>query len=162
MMLPKSPVTGQSSLFGNTQWSGAPQMQAWIPEISSGILAMDRIHHDLFSALDELSLSDDQEFGGCYAEFVRKVEMAFREEEQWMDVIDFPGLVIHQEQHARVLGALHHVHAEVMRGNLALGRRVIEELLPQWLVFHISTMDSPLALAMQLAQSERELAPQAS
>lgn len=162
MTLPKSSPTGQSNLFGNAQWSGVPLVQAWHPEISSGVLAMDYIHHDLFSALDELAFSEDQEFSGLYAEFVRKVEMEFREEEQWMDDIDFPILVIHQEQHARVLGALHHVHAEVMQGHLALGRRVVEELFPQWLEFHIFTMDSPLALAMQLAQSERELALQPS
>lgn len=141
------------------QYSGdAPLAPAWIPDISSGVPTMDRLHHDLFSAIDDLACSEDHEFSAHYADFVSKIERAFREEEQWMEDIDYPILGIHQEQHARVLSALHHVHSQMMNGNLPLGRKLVEELLPQWLVFHISTMDTPFAVAMQLAQSERELA----
>jgi hemerythrin len=125
-------------------------------DISSGLRAMDRLHHDLFNALDEISCSTDSNFGTKYALFVEKVELAFREEEAWMEAIDFPALGSHQEQHARVLGALHNVHTQVMFGDVALGRHVIDELLPQWLLVHISTMDMPAALAIQLARSERE------
>lgn len=148
--------------FGNTgdgQYTGeAPLTPAWGPEISSGVLAMDRLHHDLFSALDEVSCCKDQEFGARYADFVGKVERAFREEAQWMEDIDYSILAVHQEQHARVLSALHHVHSQVMDGDIGLGRRVVDELLPQWLVFHISTMDAVFAVAMQVVRNEQELA----
>jgi hypothetical protein len=53
-----------------------------------------------------------------------------------------------------VLGALHHIHAQVMSGDVGIGRHVVDELLPQWLLLHISTMDTSVALAMQLARSE--------
>ena len=130
------------------------EVPAWISDISFGVPAMDRLHHDLFSTLDELSCSNDNDFGPRYAAFVAKMEQAFREEEEWMDTLGYPPLAIHQEQHARVLGALHHIHALVMDGDLVIGRRVVEDLLPQWLSFHISTMDMPLALAMQRAGNE--------
>jgi hemerythrin len=159
-----SDSSSESSLHGTDFNAGGyehypndvPLTPAGIPEISSGVPAMDRLHHDLFSALDGLSCCEDHEFGVRYADFVSKAERAFREEEQWMEDIDYPLLGIHLEQHARVLCALHHVHSQVMNGDLALGRKVVEELLPQWLVFHISTMDTPFAIAMQLAQNERE------
>lgn len=131
-------------------------------DISSGVPDVDRLHHDLFSALDKLSSSDDTNFCSQFAVFVGKVERAFREEETWMDDLDFAETAIHQEQHARVLGALHHVHAQVMGGDLATGRYVADELLPQWLLLHISTMDTPVALAMQLARSRSELLLQPS
>lgn len=131
-----------------------PSMPAWITELSSGTPAMDRLHHDFFNALKEVSSCKDHEFSSRYAAFVGKVEFAFREEEQWMEDIDFPAVHLHQEQHARVLGALHNVHFRVMNGEIQLGREVVEQLLPQWLAFHISTMDTTLALAMQLTQSE--------
>lgn len=118
---------------------------------------MDRLHHEFFNALENLSASKDHEFNERYRAFVNQVEVAFREEDQWMEDIDFPGLRSHQEQHARVLGALHNVHFRLMNGEMQLGREVVEQLLPQWFAFHISTMDNALALAMQLAQSEAHL-----
>lgn len=130
---------------------------AWVSDISSGVPAMDRLHHGLFSALDKLSGSEDADFCTEFAAFVQQVERAFRKEEAWMDELDFPEMAAHQEQHARVLGALHHIHAQVMGGDVGIGRHVADDLLPQWLLLHISTMDTPFALAMQLARSEGAL-----
>lgn len=118
---------------------------------------MDQMHHDLFSALNELSRSDDPGFCMKFTAFVAQIELAFREEESWMEDLDLPAISTHQEQHARTLGALHHIHAQVMGGDLNTGRHVVDELLPQWLSFHFSTMDAPFALALQLARTEREL-----
>lgn len=122
------------------------------PEISIGMPCMDQLHHEIFTALEEVSCCADHEFVVCYAALAAKIERAFRQEEQWMDEIGFSVMNTHQEQHARVLGALHNVHFHVMDGDLELGRRVVEELMPQWFLFHRSTMDVELALAMQLAQ----------
>ncbi|NEX61230.1 bacteriohemerythrin [Noviherbaspirillum galbum] len=111
---------------------------------------METMHRELFSTLEELSLATDAEFGRGYSELVRKVERVFQREEQWMEDCNYAGLATHREQHARVLGGLHHVHGMVMHGDLATGRRVVDELLPQWLAFHTSTMDASLAAAMQM------------
>jgi hemerythrin len=140
----------------------ACQSSTWESDISSGVPAMDRLHHKVFTSLDVLSSSDDEHFCEEFTAFVGTVERAFREEEAWMDDVDFSAIATHQEQHARVLSALHHVHSVVMDGDIALGRHVADELLPQWLMFHISTMDTPFALAMQLAHSERDLSLQPS
>lgn len=126
---------------------------SWSPNNSSGVPAMDQLHRDLFGSLARLSKSEDSEFANDYKALLCQVERAFDEEQQWMEEIDFPSLRAHQEQHARVLGALHTVHARVMDGELALGREVIMNLLPQWLGLHISTMDRSLALEMQMHQA---------
>lgn len=140
------------------------QMPSWASDISSGVSDVDGLHRGIFSALDQLSDCDDRNFCAQFAEFVGKVERAFREEEAWMDDLegDFATIPMHQEQHARVLGALHHVHGQVMAGDLATGRYVIDELLPQWLLLHISALDTPLANAMQLARSEHQSSLQPS
>ncbi len=72
-----------------------------------------------------------------------------------MEEVDFPALPAHREQHARVLGALHYVHSQIMSGESGLGREVIDRLLPQWYALHISTMDAVLAIAIQIAQAEQ-------
>lgn len=155
-MIPSKPA--DSSDFRSTGWHGMTAEPClspdWASDISSGVPAMDRLHHDLFSALDNLSSSEDADFCTEFATFVRQMERAFREEEAWMDELDFQEMTAHQEQHARLLGALHHIHAQVMDGDVGIGRHVADDLLPQWLLLHISTMDTPFALAMQVARSE--------
>lgn len=126
----------------------------WGTETSSGVQEMDRLHYDVFEALDELSRSTDQDFDGAYCAFMRKIEHAFRQEECWMEEIDFPASRVHQEQHARVLGALHHIHSRVMAGDRQAGREVADHLLPEWFAFHLSTQDMILAVAMQTMRAE--------
>lgn len=116
-----------------------------------GLPAMDRLHHELFATLDEVSCAADHEFPEGYGKLVQKVEHVFRKEEEWMDNVHFPAMRTHQEQHARVLGGLHNVHMRVMDGDLQVGRKVVDDLLPQWLAFHVSTMDTALAVAMQMS-----------
>ncbi|HEX7650527.1 MAG TPA: hemerythrin family protein [Noviherbaspirillum sp.] len=118
-----------------------------------GLPIMDRLHRDLFAALDELSHVSDHEFLEGYRMLVRNVERAFRQEEEWMEKANFPAMHMHQEQHARVLGGLHNVHMRIMGGDLQVGRKVVDDLLPQWLAFHVSTMDTALAVAMQMSSA---------
>lgn len=122
----------------------------WSTEDFTGVPALDRLHQDLFEALDKLSSSPDGEFGNGFNVLVEQAERTFQTEEQWMEDLDFPSLNIHREQHARVLLALHKVNSRVLSGELEAGREVVNELLPQWLAFHISTMDATLANAMQM------------
>lgn len=123
----------------------------FLPTIPTGVPVMDKLHHDLFATLDELSCVADHEFPEGYSSLVRKVERTFRAEEQWMEDTNFPAMLVHQEQHARVLGGLHNVHMRVMSGDVEIGRKVVDDLLPQWLAFHVSTMDTALAVAMQMS-----------
>lgn len=127
-----------------------------LPEISFGIPAIDKLHHDLSATLGELSAMTDKDFGIEYPRFVKQVEDMFRQEEQCMEDIPFRDFKAHQEQHARVLGALHNVHSRVMAEEITLGREVVDDLFPQWLAFHIETMDISLALAMKIAKITRE------
>jgi hemerythrin len=70
-----------------------------------------------------------------------------------MEEIGFPALRSHREQHARVLSALHHARPRVMEGDISVGRETLD-LLPPWLVNHITTLDNALAIALQMKTSE--------
>jgi len=128
------------------------EQSAWLPDESSGFPAMDALHCEFFSLLTELSHTDDQQFIARYQPFVARVEQIFAKEEGWMEEAAFPLFREHQEQHARVLSALHHVFPLVAEGELTLGRKIVQTLLPQWLAFHMTTMDMALALALQLRE----------
>lgn len=126
-----------------------------LPEMSSGVSSLDEWHQYFVNALNEAAASRDYEFGSRYATLVSKAEYAFRQEELWMEEVNFPILQLCQEQHSRVLGALHNVHSRVMAGDLGLGREVVDKLLPRWFAFHASTVDATLALTMQMARVEK-------
>lgn len=121
----------------------------WDQNMALGVPEMDNAHKAFLDELgDLLNLPDDQ-FGPAFLAMIGKVEADFREEEELMEQIEYPGLQGHCEQHARVLGALHHVAPHVMEGDIGLGREAAE-LLPQWFLFHLSTMDTALAFALDL------------
>lgn len=127
---------------------------ARLTELLPGKPDMEALHRDFFEALDALARCNDDDFTLAYRVFVEKVESAFRQEEAWMEAIDFPAFMLHQEQHARALGALHNMHAYAMRGDIAMCREAVENLFPQWFALHAATMDVTLALAMQVAEPD--------
>ena len=124
----------------------------WSPRLTLGLPAVDAAHRDLLHELARLADLADAEFPESYARFVAHVEKDFREEEDLMEASSFPGLPSHREQHARVLGGLHHVATQVMAGDLGPGREVVA-LMPGWFLLHIETMDGAMALCTQGEQA---------
>jgi hemerythrin len=149
------PNTPKHKLCGAAEERQAMLEISELPEIPSGVPAIDRLHQDLLDALGTVTKVSDQEFCNEYLAFTKKLERVFRQEEEWMEEIDFAGIKSHQEQHARVLGALHNTFTQVLNGDLPLGRRVVNNLLPQWLLFHMATMDAALAFGIELARAEK-------
>lgn len=121
----------------------------WSQDMSLGVKDMDEAHKEFFEDLSALLTMPDDGFAAAFMQMIGKVEKDFQEEEALMEEIDYPGLQGHREQHARVLSALHHVAPHVMSGDVTLGREAAE-LLPQWFLFHLSTMDTALAFALDL------------
>ena len=129
---------------------------AWSAQMSLGVPAMDDAHKALIEELARLQFAPALEFSKGFSALVDELERDFRDEERLMEAIEFPALQSHREQHARVLGALHHLAPEVMRGDYESARKVIE-LLPQWFLFHLETMDAALAVALELAKTKEYL-----
>jgi len=125
----------------------------WSQDMELGIDELDMVHKALVDDVTALLATPDDKFGPAFQKMVANVEKDFHDEEELMEKIDYPGLPEHREQHARVLSALHHVAPHVMDGNIALGREAAE-LLPQWFLFHLSTMDTELAFALDSAGSD--------
>lgn len=125
----------------------------WSPEMTLGVPAMDKAHEAFLYQLHCMLELPSEEFPAAFKALTAEMERDFQAEEELMERIDYPGIREHLEQHARVLGSMHQVMPAVMEGNIALGRRAVE-LLPKWFMFHLSTMDTALALALDLGQAE--------
>ena len=126
------------------------QAISWSPEMSLGVPVMDDAHRALLVELARLADVPDDQFAVGFFAMIAALERDFREEEDLMEQIDFPVLCSHREQHARVLSGLHHVALRVMQNDIASGREAVK-LLPQWFLFHLSTMDLALAVALDLS-----------
>lgn len=112
-----------------------------------GMPAMDESHRKLADELTAIGLVRDQEFIEWYPPLVAAIERDFREEELLMEVVGLESFQPHVEQHARMLGALHHAAPRVQSGDVAAGRQVVAQLV-EWLRFHIASMDRALADAV--------------
>lgn len=132
------------------------QTVKWSRELAVGVPAMDESHKALLKQLEQALIAPDDCFAQTLLALIAQIELDFREEENVMENIDYPGIQGHQEQHARVLGALHHIAPRVMNGDLALGREAVE-LLPRWFQLHMTTMDTALAFAVVLSAQEKTL-----
>jgi hemerythrin len=122
----------------------------WSTDLYLGIPALDGPHEELLAELARLAVAPDGEFGASLFAVIARLESDFRAEEDLMEVIGWPALARHREQHARALSGLHHVVPRVMNGDIACGREAAE-LLRHWFAFHVSTMDAVLAVALEQA-----------
>lgn len=126
---------------------------AWSPEMLLGVPEMDEAHESFLSLLSRVVDTPDSEFPEAFNALLTHVEHDFWSEERLMERIDYPGLRSHREQHARVLATLHQAVPAVASGDLAIGRKALE-LLPKWFMFHLATMDTALAFALELKERE--------
>lgn len=131
------------------------QTVTWSQELAVGVPEMDQSHKALIKQLEQALIAPDDRFAEALLALITQIESDFREEENIMEEIAYPGIQAHQEQHARVLGALHHIAPHVMGGDLALGREAVE-LLPRWFQVHMTTMDTALAFAVALNAQEKK------
>ena len=117
--------------------------------IAPSVSALDQLHRVCNDAIASAAIACDGDFSERLSSLISQMHHAFATEEKWMEIMGHGALQCHREQHARALGAMHHVHASVMQGNIGVGRHVVTDLLPKWLAFHAETMDNVLALALR-------------
>lgn len=128
----------------------------WSSQMELGIPDLDSAHKAFFAELAHIAAAPDDQFGALFFLLIAKLERDFEEEEELMERIDFPALNSHREQHARILSGLHHVVPHVMNGEIESGRQAIE-LLQEWFLFHLTTMDLALAVAVDLDNGADDL-----
>jgi hemerythrin len=115
------------------------------------MLAMDSLHGQVRKALFVALDADDPSFLSRFRALTAALENTFATEESWMEEVDYPAAKSHREQHARVLSGMHHVHCSLLAGNVATARKVVACLLPDWLNLHVSTLDTALAMYLELS-----------
>lgn len=120
-------------------WS-ATIARGWTAEISLGRARLSK-------QIEQLSRADDDSFAARYIGLVASLELQLRDEEAALESINSRALRSHQEQHARVLAALHQAEPQIEQGNITLGREALA-LLDRWLPLERATIDMALLTAL--------------
>lgn len=114
----------------------------WDARFENGLERMDRTHREFVDLYNALASASAEDFLPALDAFAQHTEEHFAQENRWMEAVDFPGC--HRAEHERVLAVLRDIRTRVARGDLFLGRRLVEEL-PAWFDNHTNGMDAALA-----------------
>ena len=120
----------------------------WGERYQLGIARMDETHREFVEFCNALAAAgpESENFLERFDAFIEHTAAHFDQENRWMEAVNFPGC--HREEHERVLDVAREVRERVEKGDLFLGRRLLEELAP-WFDNHIDTMDAALAFYLK-------------
>ena len=120
----------------------------WTADLSLGLPEVDLAHKQFLTQLALIADAPDHEMKDHLSALIAGMESDFYQEEALMEKINYPEIKVHREQHARVLSAFHQAMPDVLRNDFHSARKALE-LLPQWVVMHIITVDKALVLYME-------------
>ncbi len=113
--------------------------------VELGVEKMDHDHSNFVNLVNQLETCDDDNFPALFELLPIRMEKHFAMENQLMEEFNFPAILIHQEEHSRILEEIKQVKAKIDDGAIDEGRTFVKESLIQWFLNHLNTMDSCLA-----------------
>ncbi|MBL8481935.1 MAG: hemerythrin domain-containing protein [Rhodocyclaceae bacterium] len=119
----------------------------WSEKLEIGLAPMDAIHREFVDFANAVVAADDAGLLPALDALIAHTRMHFATEDRWMLESNFPP-PCHRDEHRRVLEVMDAVRGQVVAGDMALGRRLAQELSP-WFEQHASTMDTVLAAFLQ-------------
>lgn len=131
------------------------ELLKWLPDMAVGIDEMDQAHQWFLTELGRLQTIPDLNLGPAIMQLTSIMACDFQEEESLMEEIGSPDFHDHCEQHKRVLDAFR----DIAPGDYASMRKVLA-MMPRWFLFHLTTMDFPLAIAARAVLGTSRTAPE--
>ena len=122
----------------------APATFAWHDGFVLGHAPMDMAHEEFVALVGAMKLAPDKALAGLVDAFAVHAKAHFGAEDAWMAESGFPGRACHVDEHAAVLRSVDGVRRRVAQGDLAVARRLADEL-QAWFPAHADHLDSALA-----------------
>jgi hemerythrin len=114
----------------------------WNASLENNLAPMDETHREFVECYNAAASAAPDQFLPAFDRLIAHTVAHFDLENGWMAAVDFPGC--HRAEHDRVLAVMHDIRKRVEKGEMFLGRRLIEEL-PAWFENHVNGMDAALA-----------------
>ena len=122
------------------------QQIEWTDTLVLGLAPMDETHQEFVACYNALAAAGEADFLARFDAFIAHTVAHFEQENAWMAAVNFPGC--HKAEHDRVLSVVRDVRKRAAEGDMALARRLVEEL-PPWFESHASGMDAALAFHLE-------------
>lgn len=119
---------------------------AWNSDLELGVARMDTTHREFVDLLAAVADAADADLAQALSNLIEHTVQHFAQENRWMELSGF-GPMCHIGEHQQVLAVMREVHARVVDGDLAIGRKLATELA-RWFEHHASTMDTILVSHM--------------
>jgi hemerythrin-like metal-binding protein len=117
----------------------------WSDELALGQWVMDETHREFVELLNRFGAAEDADRLARLDEFIAHTEAHFRQEEAWMERMQFPPLGCHRTEHEGVLEVMREVRKRIAGGEPHYGP-VLAKAIAEWFPLHAQSMDSVLAL----------------
>lgn len=114
----------------------------WNDALANDLAPMDQTHREFVDCYNAVASAAPEDFLPAFDRLLEHTVAHFELENGWMAAVDFPGC--HRGEHDRVLAVMRDIRQRVEKGDMFLGRRLIEEL-PAWFENHVNGMDAALA-----------------
>lgn len=121
----------------------------WSEELDIGVDAMNREHQDILDAMN--TIYDNAMAGADGTVLMRQIERLkfvterhFRDEEAFMQSINYPDFENHKRMHTRLLRDFES-HTETARAAGGIPQRAFFDFLRLWLAAHIKNIDRKYA-----------------
>ncbi|HAF56315.1 MAG TPA: cation-binding hemerythrin HHE [Thauera sp.] len=118
----------------------------WNASLENNLAQMDETHREFVECYNAVATAAPEAFLAAFDRLIAHTVAHFDLENRWMAAVDFPGC--HRAEHDRVLAVMRDIRKRVEKGDMFLGRRLIEEL-PAWFENHVNGMDAALAFHLQ-------------
>ncbi len=118
----------------------------WNDSLANNLVPMDNTHREFVECYNAVADAAPADFLPALDRLIAHTVAHFDLENGWMAAVDFPGC--HRGEHDRVLAVMHDIRKRVEKGDLFLGRRLVEEL-PAWFENHVNGMDAALAFHLE-------------
>lgn len=117
----------------------------WSEALHLGQPVMDETHHEFVDLLNRFGAANDAERLARLDEFIAHTEAHFRQEEAWMERMQFPPLGCHRTEHEGVLEVMREVRKRIAGGESHYAA-VLAQAIAEWFPLHAQSMDTVLAL----------------
>jgi len=116
----------------------------WDDSYLLGFTPMDHVHQEFVTCVAELQQAPASDLDRVLEVLIQHCEGHFEQENNWMRETGFPSSECHINEHAAVLKSVHEVKVQLAMGNVAVCRRLGDELAT-WFPGHADYLDSALA-----------------
>jgi hemerythrin-like metal-binding protein len=117
----------------------------WSNALHLGHSVMDETHQEFVALLNRFGAAEEADRLARLDEFIAHTEAHFRQEEAWMEAMQFPPLACHRTEHEGVLEVMREVRKRVAGGEPHYGA-VLAKAIAEWFPLHAQSMDTVLAL----------------